>query len=440
MLSISNAANYRTCFGARGSVVFEFTPWWSTSHLRAGQTVTLWHVYHDTQNELRIFYDQATASMVFRLRRAGTNYDATKAVTLTRLARVRVGARWCSPEGEHGLPAYSVSVFVGGAKGTDATAAGAMTEQATSRMAIGYRMTAWKTPAEIGNCTGWWRADSGLYLNGNKDSFVGSGDRLPLWADASGNGRDWYQLTRGNQPIAWRFPPADGADLAASVDLPYVVFDGSDDYMVTSATFDDFIDAGAGALFAAWRPTAAANPKSIVDSQNRAMWMQMPGTGSVRLGNYDGTEDTVDRNLLDGGSALNRPAIAIVRHSGGNVSGAAQDFRAAAFASAASGNTTNLTERPELGRRGGTSTSYLQGQLFELGFFSAAPSDADAEALGSYLFHKWAGTVFWWNGMYGCEAYQNDPANGAIRFLQVSQLPWSDAEIAAKHAQMAAVL
>jgi hypothetical protein len=53
----------------------------------------------------------------------GSTVTATKTATVTRGTKYAIACRWTGVEGELDLAAYTVSVFVDGVKGTDATSA-----------------------------------------------------------------------------------------------------------------------------------------------------------------------------------------------------------------------------------------------------------------------------------------------------------------------------
>lgn len=125
-----------------------YVPLFSTSELPAGAVRVLLDSSYDADNYDRLFYDQASASIVFRRRRRATNTDATKAVTLTAGQLARFGLRACSSRGEWGLSPYTLSVLAEGVKGTDAIAAGVHALPSKHSFRVGHRDNA-GTPADV---------------------------------------------------------------------------------------------------------------------------------------------------------------------------------------------------------------------------------------------------------------------------------------------------
>jgi hypothetical protein len=108
----------------QGTGFLRFQSRMDAADLAAGTVLTLIDVEYDTSNLYRVFYDKDTAAIVFRARLAAANSDATKAITLTRGTVYSIGWRWTSDQGELDLTNYTVSAFVDGVKGTDATPGG----------------------------------------------------------------------------------------------------------------------------------------------------------------------------------------------------------------------------------------------------------------------------------------------------------------------------
>jgi hypothetical protein len=155
------------------------------------------------------------------------------------------------------------------------------------------------------------------------------------------------------------------------------------------------------------------------------------GNMLVVAANDDGSGDVVTLPYVTG-----QPVIAMWRHGGGNLKVGVNDLRDSALASVASGNTASLT---------GTLIKSIgsnpwNGQMQETMVFNTTVSESDCLDLASYLTHKWAGTVYVPSGFRAMGALQSEWAFAAVRFLEISQLVWTDAEIAAKHRAMAAVV
>jgi hypothetical protein len=70
-----------------------------------------------------LYYDASAGAWVFERKVGVTTYQATKTASVTRGTAVKLAARWTGVEAELDLAAYTISVFVDAAKGTDATSA-----------------------------------------------------------------------------------------------------------------------------------------------------------------------------------------------------------------------------------------------------------------------------------------------------------------------------
>lgn len=107
-----------------GTARIAFRLLWSSSELAAGAVRTILEAYFDASNYDRVYYDQGTASLIFKRVRAGVATSATYATALTAGTLYRLAVRVASRFGEWGLAAYTQSIFLEGVKGTDAVAAG----------------------------------------------------------------------------------------------------------------------------------------------------------------------------------------------------------------------------------------------------------------------------------------------------------------------------
>lgn len=109
---------------ALGAFWCQVTPDWSSADL--GSTEDMYLYYMETNGAAdydALFYDASAAAWVFARKVGGSTYTATKSGAVTRGTTYSIGARWTGVEAELGLTAYTISVFVNGVKGTDATSA-----------------------------------------------------------------------------------------------------------------------------------------------------------------------------------------------------------------------------------------------------------------------------------------------------------------------------
>jgi len=87
--------------------------------------------YHDANNVASLTWDGAAGAWKFFLTVGGSAVAASKSATPSTSTWYQIGCRWIGVEAELGATAYTVSVWVDRVKGTDAVAAGVMTEVAS---------------------------------------------------------------------------------------------------------------------------------------------------------------------------------------------------------------------------------------------------------------------------------------------------------------------
>jgi hypothetical protein len=136
-LAYENNSGNRIWPASGGTLFVKVRPTWASILLSSGDTPTAIYCYHDANNNAWLYYDQTNGRWAFSVRVGGVTYTAFKNGAPS--AVVSLGARWTSSVGEYGLAAYTVSIFVNGAKGTDAVASGPMTEAASSSLSIGHK-------------------------------------------------------------------------------------------------------------------------------------------------------------------------------------------------------------------------------------------------------------------------------------------------------------
>lgn len=172
-------------------------------------------------------------------------------------------------------------------------------------------------------------------------------------------------------------------------------FDGTNDYLVTTATMDDFIDAGAGYIISsAIIDTIGTNAANTW--QNDAIWadsgsivgVHLKSANTIHGYNFDGTDDKTTEAVSTG------TAIVVEWwHSGGNVN---CRVNGGTTQTVASGNSTSLTGTMYFGTAQGAGT-LADMKLFEAAAFSTVPGSTDRDALTAN-FQQWL------NGEYGTGA------------------------------------
>ncbi len=112
----------RKCYDpALGSFFCEVVPDWSSADLAAGEDATVfWMTIDGGAGYDRLYYDASAGAWTFERKVGETVYAATKAATVLRDTAYKLGARWTGADGELDLAPYTLSIFVDGAKGTDA--------------------------------------------------------------------------------------------------------------------------------------------------------------------------------------------------------------------------------------------------------------------------------------------------------------------------------
>lgn len=147
MTRLGETLTYTNNSGARNwpstgwTVTFEFISQWTVADITgafAPIIVEFFRVSHDANNYIRMYHSGVTPGFLeMEICVAGVSSFATAPISPVRGTPIRVGARLVSTSGEHGLAAYTSSVFVDGVKGTDAVAAGFPTEAANSTITVG---------------------------------------------------------------------------------------------------------------------------------------------------------------------------------------------------------------------------------------------------------------------------------------------------------------
>jgi hypothetical protein len=107
-----------------GTFFAEVIPTWSASQLGGSDKRYVYHMETNGGADYdALYYDRASSAWRFERKVGGSTYIASRAASPVAGTTYRLAARWTSSAGELDLSAYSISVFVDGAKGTDATSA-----------------------------------------------------------------------------------------------------------------------------------------------------------------------------------------------------------------------------------------------------------------------------------------------------------------------------
>ena len=226
-----------------------------------------------------------------------------------------------------------------------------------------------------------------LWLKADAITGLADSDPVATWPDSSGNGYDAAQGTPGNQPL-YKTGILNGK--------PAVLFDGSTDYLSTTALLSAFLaGGGAGTVYVVaranspggepdqtlWRDTGGTVHLTVVES----------GADVLRASNDDGVQDTVTKAYT-----LGTWMIGLWRHHQ-DERGAetptelyvgVNDLLSTGLSSVASGATTAaiLGNAIEIGRGSG----YLNGYIAELLFFPKSHTQPERKHVWSYLAAKYA--------------------------------------------------
>lgn len=228
-------------------------------------------------------------------------------------------------------------------------------------------------PATIAGLKLWLKADAGA-LNAS-DLAATDTEAVKTWQDQSGNGWHATQATAGNRP-AWYIG-------ASSNGSPVVRFDGVDDYFQL------------GNLMSG----AAAGTAFVVLSINNDP--PAPDRSSGPLSRF-GTPSNAHYPWIDGaiyddfGSTVRKDAIAVAPSLAAwrvyEVLSAAGDWRNyldGSLLHATTSNTVAWGATPFIGSNG-LGQYFIDGDIAEVLVYAAALSDADRQAVESYLMSKYA--------------------------------------------------
>jgi hypothetical protein len=146
LLTVENFHGRRIFLPEHGYVYCEFMPEWASADAAAGPAV--WAMYYSATLAFLLGY--VNPDFVFRFIGAAT-VSATKTTTVVRDTVYKLGCRWTGPDAEEDLPAYTLSIFVNGVKGTDVVYAPASSFPSSPLLYIGTFQ------AGTNICDGWIR-------------------------------------------------------------------------------------------------------------------------------------------------------------------------------------------------------------------------------------------------------------------------------------------
>jgi hypothetical protein len=223
--------------------------------------------------------------------------------------------------------------------------------------------------------------DLGLWLKGDAGITLVSG-AVDVWADQSGNGRDFSAPASGNRP-----------GLTTLNGLPCLSFDGTDDYLLGNAANGNLAQNVSGF-------TMIAVVRYAVSNQQRCFAASTPTANNVRcLLGVSTTQwqvggrrlDAVGAEILSGGTVNNNFVVhsGVLRYSvataGTFINGASQVDTA--FLTA--GNTVNTASARSIVGGGANLTNFLSGNLAELIVYRRAITPTERQSVESYLMQKW---------------------------------------------------
>jgi hypothetical protein len=201
--------------------------------------------------------------------------------------------------------------------------------------------------------------------------------------DQSGGGRN---LT--DEGIAARRP---AEATAGPNSRPAADFDGSSDYLRTTAALSSFIANSAGYIVLSGIVSAITQNSATITANDLLLGDQSQfagfylrntpggGTGTVYAYNWDGTADGATATF-----AVNTPVVLTWRHEGGSIY---VSVNGAAEISVLSGNTSTMTGVLDLCGRG---LQYSNSTIFELATWSIVPNATERAAIVAD-FKAWIG-------------------------------------------------
>lgn len=391
----------------------------------------LLHVVHDADNAEFLFYDQSEQAMTYRVRVAGVNYDATKVAQVEHGELVGVACRRTSTEGELGMPARTISVFVNGEKGTDATIPALPTEQEHSRLVIGMKYPDVATPAGMSGLVAWWDADHGVWRDTARTLIARELEAVAGWTDRSGAGNHLSQATAGLRSTYNRPPNAYNAAytnldryIRPDSDFPEIIAEEADGkYYLTSGNVDftgaDHTIFIVTRRWGSWVGTQVLAASFASFSTAGTNWWEIAADAS----NLYYARSATASSGIQAAHVISDSAASLITARHNNAGGGTQVLRVNG-AQVASG-TGNWTGSNQPFFVGGWNGFHANQRFREIVVFNAALSDADMLRVERWLMLKWH--IAWNIDTLGTALGIMD---GTYRNLDVCQLVLTDEEIA----------
>lgn len=236
------------------------------------------------------------------------------------------------------------------------------------------------SPTDLSGLTGWWDAsDSATMFDATTGgSAVAADGGVARFEDKSGNGRHWTQGTGASQPVR-KTAIQNGRDVLR--------FDGTNDNMGQSTTYGTLQSSSQSSVFVVANADTVSTD-STLPYQNQVVFAEeaaghgafMLRTGTVSAFGYD--------TFWRVASVSYSPPSWLVLSSWHNGSSLFVQANEGASSSVALNTRTFTNFDLLLGANDGLS-NFFDGDLAELITYDVALSDADRNAVISYLMTKW---------------------------------------------------
>lgn len=201
------------------------------------------------------------------------------------------------------------------------------------------------------------------------DTFAAVGDETVLVGGVSVREATWDEtevITTG------------AAQFAGINGYPALVFDGTDDYLTSTAVLSNIITNSACTVFTVWQTNITTNSGLIIGDS--AGFQHHRRSGSIyQISNDDGTGDTASTAI-----SVSTVYVAQTRHESGNIYVKVNN---GTETSAVSGNTATLTNVLRVG--GGSASLYHGGKIAEILVFNAALTADDSTYIWNQLSDKY---------------------------------------------------
>ena len=200
------------------------------------------------------------------------------------------------------------------------------------------------------------------------------GDPVGLWNDQSGAGRNISQATAGRRATY---------KLNQVNSLPAVLFDGTDDRLVSVALLSTIITNTAYSLYVVFNANAintnAANTydnDAVIADQAGGFWgLHLKSAPTAHAYNYDGTDDNAAKAIATGTWLQTHQ-----RHDAGNM---VISRDGGSETSTASGNTQTISNVFGVGRN--SNTAFFDGMVARILCYNVAHNATDKNAIIAYL-------------------------------------------------------